>query len=125
MFGKEERSFLTAGRTQIKPLAGEGAEVVVAAVRVAAAYMGYALSVIAAGEKVFADCLYSFEAELPVCAGIIFLIAAAKIGKMPIEYPMEAISSPGDVPGLLLSLCGNILYTHIEYKCKNVCATSS
>ena len=40
MFGKEERPFLTARRAKIKPFAGEGAEVVVTAVGVAAAYTG-------------------------------------------------------------------------------------
>jgi len=49
VFGKEERSFLAAGGTQIKPLAGERAEVVVTAVRIAAADAGYPLPVIAAG----------------------------------------------------------------------------
>jgi len=53
MFGKEKCSLLAAGGTQIKPLTGEEAEVVISTVRVGAAYTRYPLQVIAAGEKVF------------------------------------------------------------------------
>jgi hypothetical protein len=74
VFGKEERSLLAAGGTQIKPLAGEGAEIVVTAVRIAAADTGYPLPVITAGEKVLSNCLDPFEAKLPECIGIFLII---------------------------------------------------
>jgi hypothetical protein len=82
VFGKEERSFLAAGGTQIKPLTGERAEVVVTAVRIAAADAGYTLPVIAAGEKVLAYRLDPFETKLPECIGIFLIITAAEIGEM-------------------------------------------
>jgi len=55
MLGEEESPFLTAGGTQIKPLAGEGAEIVVTAVRIATADTGYTLPVVTAGEKVLSN----------------------------------------------------------------------
>jgi len=55
VLGKEECPFLTAGGAQIEPLTGEGAKIVVTAVRIAAADAGYPLAVIAAGEKVLAN----------------------------------------------------------------------
>ena len=120
MFGKEERSFLAAGGTQIKPLTGEGAEVIVTTFRVTAADTSYPLPVIAAGEKVISNCLDPFEAKLPECIGILLIIPAAEIGEMTLENLMEGVSSPRKVFGLLLFQCGSILYTHIEYYCENV-----
>jgi len=119
VFGKEERSFLAAGGTQIKPLTGERAEVVVTAVRIAAADAGYPLPVIAASEKVLAYRLDPFETKLPECIGIFLIIPAAEIGEMTIEDLVEGVSSSGKVPGLLFFTYGSILYTHIEYYCKN------
>jgi len=55
--------------TQIKPLAGEGAEIV--------------------------------------------MTPAAEIGKMTLKDPMEGVSSPRKVFGLLLFQYGSILYAHI------------
>ena len=82
MFGKEELSFLAAGGTQIKPLAGERAEVVVTAVRIATADAGYTLPVVTAGEKVLSNSLDPFETKLPECIGIVLIIPAAEIGEM-------------------------------------------
>ena len=82
VFGKEDRSFLAAGGTQIKPLAGERAEVVVTAVGIAAADTGYSLPVVTAGEKVFSNSLDPFETKLPECIGILLIIPAAEIGEM-------------------------------------------
>lgn len=65
MLGEEERPLLTAGGTQIKPFAGEGAEIVVTAVRITAADAGYTLPVVAAGEKLLSNCLDPFETKLP------------------------------------------------------------
>ena len=56
--------------TQIKTLTGEGAEIVVTTVRITAADTGYTLPVVAAGEKVLANRLDPFEAELSVFPGI-------------------------------------------------------
>ena len=82
VFGKEESSLLAAGGTQVKPLAGEGAEIVVTAVRISAADTGYPLPVIAAGEKVLSNRLDPFETKLPECIGIFLIITAAEIGEM-------------------------------------------
>jgi hypothetical protein len=95
--------------TQIKPLAGEGAEIVVTAVRIAAADAGYPLPVIAAGEKMFADRPYPFEAELPVCVGILLIISTEEIGKMPLEDSVKGVSSPRKVLRLLIFLYISIL----------------
>ena len=97
----------------MKPLAGEGAEVIVPTLGVVAAYTGYALPVIATGEKVFADLLYPLEAELPVCAGIYILISVAEIMKMLLEDRMQRVPAPWKVLGSLFSQCGSALYTHI------------
>jgi len=85
MLGEEESPFLTAGGAQVKPLAGERAEIVVTAVRISAADTGYPLPVIAAGEKVLANRLDPFETKLPECIGILPIIPAAEIGEMPFE----------------------------------------
>ncbi len=120
VFGKEERSFLAAGGTQIKPLAGERAEVVVTAVRIAAADTSYTLPVVTAGEKVLSNSLDPWEAKLPECIGILLIIPVAEIGEMTLENLMEGVSSPRKVFGLLLFQYGSILYTHIEYYCEKV-----
>ena len=104
VFGKQERPFLTAGGTQIKPFAGEGAEIVVTAFRIAAADTGYPLPVVAAGEKVFSNSLDPFEAELSVFPGIFIIITATEIGEMTLEDLMEGVSSPGKVLGPLNGL---------------------
>jgi hypothetical protein len=82
VFGKEERPLLTTGGSQIKSLTGEGAEIVVIAVRIAAADAGYPLPVISASEKVFAYRLDPFETRLPECIGIFLIITIAEIGEM-------------------------------------------
>ena len=105
--------------TQIKPLAGEWTEIVVTAVRIAAAETSYPLPVVAAGEKVISNCLDPFEAKLPECIGILPIIPAAEIGEMVFEDLMEGVFSPREVPWLLLFQYGSILYTHIEYYCEN------
>ena len=120
VFGKQERPFLTAGGTQIKPFAGEGAEIVVTAFRVTAADTGYTLPVVAAGEKVIAHRLNSIEAKLSVFPGIFIIITAAEIGKMTLEDLVESVSSPGKVLGILFFQYRSILYTHIEYYRENV-----
>jgi hypothetical protein len=114
VFGKEECPFQTAGGAQIKPLTGEGAEVIITAFRVTAADTSYPLPVIAASEKVISNRLDPFQAKLPECIGILLIIPAAEIGEMTLEYLMEGVSSPRKVFGLLLSQYGSILYTHIE-----------
>jgi hypothetical protein len=103
---------------QIKPLAGERAEVVVTAVGIAAADTGYSLPVVTAGEKVFSNSLDPFDAKLPECIGILLFIPAAEIGEMTLENLMEGVSSPRKVFGLLLFQYGSILYTHIQYYCE-------
>ena len=119
VFGKEERSFLAAGGTQIKPLTGEGAEVIVTTFRVTAADTSYPLPVIAAGEKVLTNRLDPFEAKLPECIGILLIIPVAEIGEMTLEDLMECVSSTWKVLGLLLFQYGSVLYAHIEYYCEN------
>jgi hypothetical protein len=99
--------------TQIKPLAREGAEVIVTAFRVTASDTSYPLPVVAAGEKLLSNCLDPFEAKLPECIGILPIIPAAEIGEMVFEDLMEGVSSPRKVLGLLLFMYGSILYTHI------------
>ena len=120
VFGKQERPFLTAGGTQIKPFAGEGAEIVVTAFRATAADTGYTLPVVAAGEKVLSNSLDPFEAELSVFPGIFIIITATEIGEMTLEDLMEGVSSPGKVLGILFFQYRSILYTHIEYYRENV-----
>jgi len=115
VFGKEEGPLLTTGGAQIKPLAGERAEIVVTAVRISAADTGYPLPVIVAGEKVLANCLDPFKAELSECIGIFIIIPAAEIGEMTLEDRMEGVSTSWKVFGLLLFQYGSIFYTHIEY----------
>ncbi len=124
MLGEEESPFLTAGGTQIKPLAGEGAEIVVTAVRITTADAGYTLPVVTAGEKVLSNSLDSFETKLPECIGILLIIPAAEIGEMTLEDLMECVSSPRKVLGLWLFQYGSILYAHIKYYCENVCFAS-
>ncbi|AHC14097.1 hypothetical protein L21SP2_0670 [Salinispira pacifica] len=119
MFGKEKSPLLAAGGAEIKPLAGERAEIVVTTVCISAADTGFPLPVIAAGEKVLAYRLDPFEAKLPECIGIFLIIPAAEIGEMTLEDLMEGVSSPRKVSGLLLFQYGSILYTHIEYYCEN------
>ncbi len=114
VFGKEERPLLATGGTHIKPLAGERAEIVVTAIRISAADTGCPSPIIVAGEKVFANRLDPFEAELPECIGIFLIIPAAEIGEMTLEDLMECVSSPVKLFGLLLFQCGSILYSHIE-----------
>ena len=104
--------------TQVKPLAGERAEIVVTAVRIAAADAGYPLPVVSASEKVLAYRLDPFYAKLPECISILLIISAAEIGEMTLEDLMECVSSPRKVFGLLLFQYGSILYTHIEYYCE-------
>jgi hypothetical protein len=70
-----------ASQAQIKPLTGEGAEIVVSAVRISAADTGYTLPVSAAGEKVLAGRLDPFEAKPPECIGILLIIQAAEINE--------------------------------------------
>jgi hypothetical protein len=77
------------------------------------------LPVFAAGEKVLAHRLDPFEAKLPECISIFLIIPAAEIGEMTLEDLVEGVSSSGKVPGLLFFTYGSILYTHIEYYCKN------
>jgi hypothetical protein len=113
VFGKEECSFLAAGGTQIKPLAGERAEVVVTAVRIAAADAGYTLPVVTAGEKVLSNSLDPFEAKLPECIGILLIIPAAEIGEMTLENLMESVSSPRKVSTILAMWYGPLRYSHI------------
>ena len=103
---------------QVKPLAGEGAEVIVTAFRIAAANTSYPLPVIAASEKVLSNCLDPFEAKLPECIGILPIIPVAEIGEMVFEDLIEGFSSPRKVFGFLLLQYGSILYTHIEYYCE-------
>jgi hypothetical protein len=79
-------------------------QIVVTAVGIAAAYTGNALPVIAAGEKMFADRSDPFEAELPVCIGILFIISTEEIGKMPLEDSVKGVSSPRKVLRLLVFL---------------------
>ena len=102
MLGEDERPFLTAGGTQIKPFAGEGAEIVVTAVRITTADAGHTLPVVTAGEKVLSNSLDPFEAKLPEGIGILLIIPAAEIGEMTLEDLMECVSSPRKVLGLLL-----------------------
>ena len=109
MFGKEDRPLLTTGGAQIKPLAREGAEIVVTAVRIAAADAGYTLPVVAAGEKVLYNCLDPFEVKLAVCVGILLIISTEEIGKMPLEDSVKGVSSPGKVLPLLIFLYISIL----------------
>ena len=104
MFGKEESSLLAAGGTQVKPLAGKRAEIVVTAVRISAADTGYPLPVIAAGEKVLSNRLDPFETKLPECIGILLIIPAAEIGEMPFEDLMEGVFPPRKVLRLLVFL---------------------
>jgi len=68
---------------------------------------------------VISNCLDPFEAKLPECISILLIIPAAEIGEMTLEDLMEGVFSPGNVFGLLLFQYGSILYTHIEYYCKN------
>jgi hypothetical protein len=49
MFSHENRSFLTAGRTQVKSFTAEWPEIIMTAFRVCAADSGYTIQVIAAG----------------------------------------------------------------------------
>ncbi len=119
VFGKEKCSLLATGGTQIKPLTGEGTEIVVTTVRITAADTGYPLPVVAAGEKVLAHRLDPFEAKLTECIGVLLIILAAEIGEMMLEDLMEGVSSPRKIIGLLLFQYGSILYTHIEYYCEN------
>jgi hypothetical protein len=118
--GKEKCSLLAAGGAKIKPLAGKRPKIIMPTVRIAAADTSYPLPVIAAGEKVLAYRLDPFEAKLPECIGIFLIITAAEIGEMTLEDLMEGIFSPRKVFGLFLFQYGSILYTHIEYYCKNV-----
>jgi hypothetical protein len=104
MFGKEESSLLAAGGTQVKPLAGKRAEIVVTAVGISAADTGYPLPVIAAGEKVLSNSLDPFETKLPECIGILLIIPAAEIGEMTLEDLMEGVFSPRKVLRLLVFL---------------------
>lgn len=108
MLGKEESPLLAAGGTQIKPLIGEGAEIVVTAVRITTADAGYTLPVVTAGEKVLSNRLDPFETKLPECIGILLIIPAAEIGEMTLEDLMEGVSSPRKVFGLLLFQYGSI-----------------
>jgi hypothetical protein len=120
VFGKKKGPFLTAGGTQIKPLAGKRPKIIMPAVRIAAADTGYPLPVIAAGEKVLTNSLDPFEAKLPECIGILLIIPTAEIAEMTLENLMECVSSPRKVLGLLFFQYGSILYAHIEYYCENV-----
>ena len=113
VFGKEERPLLTTGGAQIKSLTGEGAEIVVTAVRIAAADTGYPLSVVTAGEKVLSNSLDPFETKLPECIGILLIIPAEEIGEMTLEDLMEGVSSPRKVSTGLCVLYGALRYSHI------------
>jgi hypothetical protein len=63
---------------------------------------------LAAGEKMFADRPDPFEAELPVCVGIL-IISTEEIGKMPLEDSVKGVSSPRKVLRLLVFLYRSIL----------------
>jgi hypothetical protein len=84
-------------------------QIVVTAVRVTATNTGYTLPVIAAGEKVFSNCLDPFEAKLPVCVGILLIISTEEIDKMPPEDSVKGVSSPRKVLRLLVFLYRSIL----------------
>jgi len=105
--------------TQVKPLAGERAEIVVTAVKIVAADAGYPLPVVSASEKVLAYRLDPFYAKIPECFSILLIISAAEIGEMTLEDLMEGIFSPRKVFGFLLFRAASILYPHIEYYCEN------
>ena len=71
------------------------------AARISAAYTGYTLLVITAGEKVFSNWLDPLEDKLPKYIGIFLIIPAAEIGEMKLKDRMEGVTSLRKVLGLL------------------------
>ena len=97
MLSKEDGPFATAGRTKIKPLAGERPEVVVTAFGIGAAYPRDALEIVAARRKPFPDLLNSLKAIPAVGGGVLLLVVLAEVCEVPLEYGMEFVTATGNI----------------------------
>ena len=98
MLGKEDRSFATAGRTKIKPLAGERSEVIVSAFGVGTAYPRDALEIVAARREALAKLLDALKAVSTVGGCVLLVVLLAEFGEVAFKYSMELVAATGNVP---------------------------
>jgi len=99
MLREEQDPLLVAGGTEIPGLAGKGAEVLVAAVRIGALDTGYAFFVVAAVEDIKNRLLDTDNPEAAVQFCIPFLVTCLEGGKMHLQDALDEIPAPRDVDG--------------------------
>jgi hypothetical protein len=98
MLGEKDRSFSTAGWTQVEPFARKRPEVVMAAFGVGTAYPRDALEIVAARRKALAQLLDTLKAVPAVGGGVLLIVVLAEVGEVPLEYRMEFVTATGNVP---------------------------
>lgn len=97
MFGKEDCTFATAGRTEIEPLARERPKVVVTAFGVGTADTSHALKIVATGAKPLPNLLDTLKAIPAVGGGVLLIVLGAEVGEVALEYGMEFVTTTGNV----------------------------
>ena len=98
MLSEEDCPFATAGRTKIKPLAGERAKLIMSTLGVGTAYPRHALEIVAARRKALAQLLDTLKAIPAVGGSVLLIVFLAEVGEVTLEYGMECITATGNIP---------------------------
>ena len=103
VFGKQEGTFLRAGRTEVEALTGKRTKILEAAFWIAALDTGDAFCVVAAAFKPFRHMGNTFQAELAVVLGVEGVVGLDEGGEMVVEDTSQDIRPPRNIGG---GLCG-------------------
>jgi hypothetical protein len=98
MLGKEDRPLPAAGRTKIKPLAGERAKEIMSTLGVGTTDTRDAVEIVAAGAKPLSDLLDTLKAIPAVGGGVLLIVVGAEVGEVAFKYRMELVAATGNVP---------------------------